>query len=117
MLKGGASIIKVKCRLMVCSYSPTLRPVHRPIKMGCIELCPSVNTAQRQIPTQIPIGLSIHLLVSVSDEVCLSSLFRYVVLTSKHHEGFTNWPSNVSFNWNSMDVGPKRDLVGKNKIL
>ena len=47
-------------------------------------------------------------------EVCLSSLFRYVVLTSKHHEGFTNWPSNVSFNWNSMDVGPKRDLVGKN---
>jgi len=37
---------------------------------------------------------------------------RYVVLTSKHHEGFTNWPSNVSFNWNSVDVGPKRDLVG-----
>ncbi|ESO90450.1 hypothetical protein LOTGIDRAFT_217885 [Lottia gigantea] len=38
---------------------------------------------------------------------------RYVVLTSKHHEGFTNWPSNVSFNWNSMDVGPQRDLVGE----
>ncbi|KAK2170679.1 hypothetical protein LSH36_1g12005 [Paralvinella palmiformis] len=38
---------------------------------------------------------------------------KYVVLTSKHHEGFTNWPSNVSFNWNSMDVGPKRDLVGE----
>jgi len=37
---------------------------------------------------------------------------RYIVLTSKHHEGFTNWPSKVSFNWNSMDVGPKRDLVG-----
>jgi alpha-L-fucosidase len=37
---------------------------------------------------------------------------KYVVLTSKHHEGFTNWPSKVSFNWNSMDVGPKRDLVG-----
>ena len=71
---------------------------------------------------------------------------KYVVLTSKHHEGFTNWPSAVrwvtffqdkysgfraksydgvvwsfhsspiplfiSFNWNSMDVGPKRDLVG-----
>ncbi len=36
------------------------------------------------------------------------------MLTSKHHEGFTNWPSKVSFNWNSMDVGPKRDLVGKN---
>lgn len=37
---------------------------------------------------------------------------RYIVLTSKHHEGFTNWPSKYSWNWNSMDVGPKRDLVG-----
>jgi alpha-L-fucosidase len=37
---------------------------------------------------------------------------KYIVLTSKHHEGFTNWPSKVSWNWNSMDVGPKRDLVG-----
>ncbi|XP_064478248.1 alpha-L-fucosidase-like [Ornithodoros turicata] len=37
---------------------------------------------------------------------------RYVVLTSKHHEGYTLWPSKVSWNWNSMDVGPKRDLVG-----
>ncbi|XP_063961367.1 alpha-L-fucosidase-like [Lytechinus pictus] len=38
---------------------------------------------------------------------------NYVVLTSKHHEGFTNWPSNVSWNWNAMDLGPKRDLVGE----
>lgn len=37
---------------------------------------------------------------------------RYIVLTSKHHEGFTNWPSKNSWNWNSMDVGPKRDLLG-----
>jgi alpha-L-fucosidase len=37
---------------------------------------------------------------------------KYVVLTSKHVEGFTNWPSKVSWNWNSVDVGPKRDLVG-----
>lgn len=22
------------------------------------------------------------------------------------------WPSKYSFNWNSMDVGPQRDLVG-----
>lgn len=39
-------------------------------------------------------------------------LYRYVVFTSKHHEGFTNWPSPNSFNWNSVDVGPHRDLVG-----
>jgi len=36
---------------------------------------------------------------------------KYVVLTSKHHEGFTNWPSAQSWNWNSVDVGPGRDTV------
>ncbi|CAB3985617.1 alpha-L-fucosidase-like isoform X1, partial [Paramuricea clavata] len=36
----------------------------------------------------------------------------YFVLTSKHHEGFTNWGSNVSWNWNSEDVGPHRNLIG-----
>lgn len=37
---------------------------------------------------------------------------RYVVLVSKHHEGFTNWPSKYSFSWNSVGVGPNKDLVG-----
>ncbi|KAG9492971.1 tissue alpha-L-fucosidase [Eleutherodactylus coqui] len=37
---------------------------------------------------------------------------RYVVLTTKHHEGFTNWGSPVSWNWNAVDNGPHRDLVG-----
>ncbi|XP_067940839.1 alpha-L-fucosidase-like [Watersipora subatra] len=37
---------------------------------------------------------------------------KYVVLTSKHHEGFCNWATNVSFSWNSVAVGPHRDLVG-----
>ena len=37
---------------------------------------------------------------------------KYVVLTSKHHEGFTLWPSKLSSNWNAVDVGPHRDLLG-----
>ncbi|XP_076459391.1 alpha-L-fucosidase-like [Babylonia areolata] len=37
---------------------------------------------------------------------------KYVVLVTKHHEGFTNWPSKYSWNWNAKDVGPNRDLVG-----
>ena len=42
---------------------------------------------------------------------------KYIVLTSKHHDGFTLWPNKEAdntwgFPWNSVSSGPKRDLVG-----
>ncbi|CAL8274422.1 unnamed protein product [Merluccius merluccius] len=46
-------------------------------------------------------------------EVLAASGAQYAVLTTKHHEGFTLWGSETSWNWNAVDVGPKRDLVGE----
>ena len=36
---------------------------------------------------------------------------RYVVLTAEHHDGFALWDSAVN-PWNSVALGPHRDLVG-----
>ena len=35
------------------------------------------------------------------------------MFTSKHHDGYCNWPSSYAYGWNSMAVGPRRDVVGE----
>lgn len=43
---------------------------------------------------------------------------RYIVPTSKHHDGFALWPSAEASRtwgrpWNSAEIGPRRDLMGE----
>ena len=43
---------------------------------------------------------------------------KYVVLTTKHHDGFCLWPNRMAsatrgYPWNSVETGPQRDLVGE----
>ncbi len=51
-------------------------------------------------------------------DVLVRSGAKYVVPTSKHHDGFSLWPSAEASRdwgrpWNSVEVGPKRDLIGE----
>ena len=50
-------------------------------------------------------------------DVFAQSGAKYVVLTSKHHEGFALWPSKEASAtwdrpWNAVEIGPKRDVLG-----
>ncbi|MDG2022318.1 MAG: alpha-L-fucosidase [Phycisphaerales bacterium] len=43
---------------------------------------------------------------------------EYIVITSKHHDGFCLWPSDVAsevrgYPWDSVQTGPQRDLLGE----
>ena len=51
-------------------------------------------------------------------EIFRRSGAEYVVLTSKHHDGYCLWPSEEAsaargYPWNSVETGPGRDLVGE----
>lgn len=38
---------------------------------------------------------------------------RYVLLVTKHHDGYCLWNSKYQPNWNSVATGPRRDIVGE----
>ena len=38
---------------------------------------------------------------------------KYVLLVSKHHDGYCLWPSLYSPGWNSVETGPHRDICGE----
>ncbi len=46
-------------------------------------------------------------------ELFKNSGAKYVTLVSKHHDGYCLWPSKYAPAWNSVEVGPKRDIVGE----
>ena len=51
-------------------------------------------------------------------DIFVHSGAKYIILTTKHHEGFALWPSNEASKsygrpWNSMEIGAHRDLVGE----
>ena len=33
-------------------------------------------------------------------------------MIAKFHSGWASWPTDTSWNWNSLDTGPHFDLVG-----
>lgn len=35
---------------------------------------------------------------------------KYILFTSKHHDGYCMWDSKYAKNWNSMETAPKRDF-------
>ena len=59
---------------------------------------------------------SLNVALLICSSICLF-ICRYYIITSKHHEGFTLWRSNVSWNWNAVDAGPHRDLIRELKLF
>ena len=39
--------------------------------------------------------------------------FKYFAPLSKHHDGYCMFTTDTSWNWNSVDTGPHRDVIGE----
>ena len=74
--------------LIVCSHCPTPRSKKNQLKRGFYELFGSFYTAQRLTPTQIVIGFSANLSVSVSVSMsdCVIERFKSVAKFGKSSE-------------------------------
>lgn len=48
-------------------------------------------------------------------DLFIKSGAKYICLVTKHHDGFTLYPSEYTPFWNSVDIGPHRDIVGELK--
>ena len=46
-------------------------------------------------------------------ELFQNSGAKYVLLVSKHHDGYCLWPSQYAPGWNSVETGPHRDICGE----
>lgn len=47
---------------------------------------------------------------------CVLIFFRYFVFISKYYEGFVNWNLSVVWNWNFVDIGLYRNIVGEDLV-
>ena len=85
-----------KFTVVMCSHCPTSTPIIRPIKIGSIEFCGGVHTAQRQTLTPITIRFCVNFSLSVSFSV---SGNVNLPLPSKNHR-ICERPFGISFNRN-----------------
>lgn len=46
-------------------------------------------------------------------ELFKNSGAKYVLLVTKHHDGYCLWPSQYAPGWNSVETGPHRDICGE----
>ncbi|MBC8035097.1 MAG: alpha-L-fucosidase [Chitinophagaceae bacterium] len=96
-----------------CNYNDTSRHNHKAVKSFHDKIYGKDFTYDQFAP---------QFKAELFDPVQWANIFKnsgakYVVLTSKHHEGFALWPSKEADaswgrTWNAVTTGPKRDVLG-----